>query len=231
MINNRFAVIGMGKFGRAIARKLSGKGAEVIAIDINEANIDRIQEEVAYAICLDATDKKALVSQNVADVDAVVLSIGENFEALLLCAVYLQELKAKRVIARANGDHQRKILENMGLEEILSPEDEVGNVVAEKLMNPGVISVLQLPDNYEIAEIKAPKGVLHRSLEDINLRDKYKLNLVTIEREETKIVKGEPVVENHILGIPTPDTVIQEADTVVLFGHARDIERFIEINN
>jgi trk system potassium uptake protein TrkA len=230
MAENRFAVIGLGKFGRAIAKKLSEKGAEVIAIDINETNVERIQEDVAMCICMDATDKKALIAQNIVDVDGVVVSIGENFEALLLCTVYLQELKAKRIIARANDEHQRRILEKMGVEEILSPEDEVGNVMAEKLMHPSVVSILQLPENYEIAEIKAPKGIQNRSLEDIKLRDKYKLNLVTIEREVVKTVKGEKVIDQHIIGIPTPDTVIEEKDTIVLFGTTRDIERFIEIN-
>ncbi|MEQ8324057.1 MAG: TrkA family potassium uptake protein [Vicingaceae bacterium] len=230
MAENRFAVIGLGKFGRAIARKLSDKGAEVVGIDMNETNVERIQEEIALCICMDATDKKALISQNIADVDAVVVSIGENFEALLLCTVYLQELNVKRVIARANDEHQRRILEKMGVEEILSPEDEVGNVIAEKLMHPSVVSILQLPEDYEIAEIKAPKGIQNRNLADINLRDKYKINLVTIERELEKMVKGQKVCYQHIIGIPTPETVIEATDTVVLFGTTKDIERFLEIN-
>ena len=230
MSENRFAVIGLGKFGRAIARKLSQKGAEVTAIDINEANVEKIQEDVALCICMDATDKKALTAQNIVDVDGVVVAIGENFEALLLCTVYLQELKAKRIIARANDMHQRRILEKMGVEEILSPEDEVGLVIAEKLMYPSVVSILQLPEDYEIAEIKAPKGIQHRSLADIKLRDKYKLNLVTIEREVERLVKGEKLIDKHIIGIPTPETVIEEKDTIVLFGTTIDIARFIEIN-
>ena len=230
MAESRFAVIGCGKFGRAIARKLSTKGAEVVAIDLNENNVDKIQEDVALCVCMDATDKKALIAQNIADVDAVVVSIGENFEALLLCTVYLQELNVKRIIARANDQHQRRILEKIGVDEILSPEDEVGIVVAEKLMHPSVVSILQLPQDYEIAEIKAPKGIQNRNLADISLRDKYKINLVTIERQVVRIVKGEKVVEQHIIGIPTPETVIEEKDTVVLFGTTKDIERFMEIN-
>ncbi len=231
MSNQRFTVIGVGKFGRAIARKLSEKGAEVVAVDMDESNIDRLQEEVAYTICLDATDKKALISQNIAASEAVVLAIGENFEALILCAVYLQELNVKRLIARANGSQQKQILEKIGVTEILSPEDEVGTVVAERLLNPSVISVLQLPDDYEIAEIKAPKGVINRTLEDINLRDKYNLNLVTIEREFHNDKKGEIVVDQHIIGIPRPDTKLMEFDSIVVFGMTKDINRFIEINS
>jgi len=230
MAQNRFAVIGLGKFGRAIARKLAEKGAEVIAIDNNENCVERLQEDVALCICMDATDKKALIAQNITDIDAVVVSIGENFEALLLCTVYLQELGVKRIIARANDDHQRRILVQLGIDEILSPEGEVALVIAEKLMHPSVVSILQLPENYEIAEVKAPKGVQNRSLADIKLRDKYKLNLVTIEREVRKIIKGEEVVDKHVIGIPSPDTTIEDTDTIVLFGTSIDIERFLEIN-
>lgn len=140
----KYAVIGLGLFGTAIAKKLAKKGAEVLAIDNNEDHIDEIKDEVAYAVCLDATDKKALKSQNIEDYDAVVVAIGENFEALLLCVVYLQELNIKRIIARANGIHQRKILEKIGIKEILSPEDEVGNVVAERLLNPNLLSVFTI---------------------------------------------------------------------------------------
>ena len=231
MKNNRFAVIGLGKFGTAIANKLSSKGAEVIAIDHNETYVENIKEDVAYAVCMDATDKKALISQNIQGVDAVVVAIGDNFEALLLSTFYLQELNVKRIIARANGEHQLRILTKMGVEEILSPEGEVGNVVAERLLNPSVLSVLQLPDDYEIAEIKAPKGTLNRTLENINLRDKYHLNLVTIKREYEVKKDSEVTFDQHIIGVPQPETVIYESDTIVVFGMTKDIEKFIEINN
>lgn len=231
MPSSKYAVIGLGQFGNAIASKLSERGAEVIAIDNSEQNIESIQDEVAYAICLDATDIKALKSQNIQDVDAVVVAIGEDFEALLLCTVYLQELEVKRIIARANGNQQRRILEKMGVEEILSPEDEVGKVVAETLLNPSVISVLKLPDDYEIAEIKAPKKVFNRTLKDIALRNKYHLNLVTIKREYELEKEGEKTTDQHIIGVPTSETVIYDTDTIVVFGTAKDIERFIDINN
>lgn len=231
MKNSRFAVIGLGQFGNVIAKKLSERGAEVIAIDNSESNIEDISDDVALAICMDATDKKALMAQNIQDVDAVIICIGEDFEALLLSTVYCQELKVKRIISRANDAQQRRILEKMGVDEILSPEDEVGKVVAERLMNPSVVSVLQLPDDYEIAEVKAPKGVLNRSLQDIDLRGKYKLNLVTIKREyEVKSEEGENIFDQHIIGVPTPETIIYETDTIVVFGTTKDIERFIDIN-
>ena len=227
---NKFAVIGLGQFGTAIAKTLANRGAEVIAIDNNENHIENIQDDVAYAVALDATDKKALKAQNIQDVDAVVVAIGEDFEALLLTTVLLQELKVKRVIARANDPHQRMILEKIGVNEVLSPEDEVGLVVAERLLNPNVVSFLQLPDDYEIVEIRTPKGIANRTLDDVDLRNKYNLNLITRKREFEVTKDDEVIKEQHVIGVPKPETVLYETDTIIVFGRAKQIERFIEIN-
>jgi trk system potassium uptake protein TrkA len=226
----KYAVIGLGQFGTAIARKLSERGAEVLAIDNDEQHIEKIKDEVAYAVTLDSTDKKALISQGIKDMEAVVVAIGENFEALLLTVVYLNELGINRVIARANSPQQRMILEQMGVSEILSPEDEVGTVVAERLINPNILSFLQLPDDYEIVEIKAPRGIVGRTLDNIGLRDKYKLTVITIKREFDEEKNGEMCKEQHVLGVPSSSTVIQESDTLMAFGRIKDIEKFIDIN-
>lgn len=219
----KFAVIGLGQFGSAIARKLSEKGAEVIAIDTDEEKVEAIREDVAYAVAMDATDQKTLDSQNMSKMDAVIVSIGQNFQGLLLCCFQLQDMGIKRIIARAQGVTQRRILEKMGIQEILSPEDEVANNVAEQLINPGVVMCFELPDGYEIVEIKAPKALFSRTLGDIGLREKYKLNLVTLLRKDKN--------EHHIYGVPDADTVVESGDIIVVFGTVRDIERFIEINS
>ncbi|NEQ49647.1 MAG: TrkA family potassium uptake protein [Leptolyngbya sp. SIO3F4] len=227
---NKYAVIGLGQFGSAIARKLSERGAEVLAIDNDESHIDRIKDEVAYAVTLDSTDKKALITQGIRDMEAVVVAIGENFEALMLTVVYLSELGIERIIARANSPQQRMILEKMGVTDILSPEDEVGTVVAERLLNPKILSFLQLPDDYEIVEIEAPTSIYGRSLDAIGLRDKYKLTVITIKREFETNRNGEIETEQHVLGVPSSTTVVQESDKLMVFGRVKDIEKFIDIN-
>lgn len=226
----KFAVIGLGTFGMSIAKELARRGAEVLAIDNDPLHIEAIKDEVAYAVTLDATDRKALMSQNIQDMDTVVVAMGENFEALILTVVHLLELNVKKVMARANGAQQRLILEKMGVHEILSPELEVGRIVAERLMNPSLISFIPLPDGYEIAEIKTPPEIANRTLADINLRNRYKLTLITIKRAFEKNKDGELVTEEHIIGVPGSDTVIFDSDTIIVFGTTKDIQRFIEIN-
>ena len=183
-MNSKFAVIGLGVFGTAIARKLGARGADVMAIDESEEKVQRIAQDVPFAVALDATNKQALEAQNIQDMDAVVVSIGSSFQEMLLCVFQLQEMGVKKIIARAQGPVQRKILEKMGLQHILSPEQEVANNVVEQLTNPGVLMCVQLPDDYEIIEVEAPAKIIGRTLEDIGLRKKYNINLVTVLRKE-----------------------------------------------
>lgn len=231
MPNNQFVVIGIGQFGEAIARSLSKKGAEVMAIDKSQEVVDYIANDVAYAVALDSTDKKALISQNIQKFDAVVIAIGEDFEELLLTAVNLIELNIPRIIVRAKGLVNRKILEKLGLKEIFSPEFEVGAVVAERLLHPTMMSFLDLPDNFMITEIKAPKAIIGQTLGDIQLRESYNINLVTIKNEVEERHHNEMVIRQHIKGVPHRTTVIEENDSLVIFGSATDVEKFIEINS
>lgn len=227
MNGNTFAVIGVGKYGFEIAQNLANKGAQVFAFDCSEEKIENIKDEVAFAVTLDSTDIKALISQKIDKVDAAIVAIGENFEAVILTAVHLQEIGVKRIIARASGTQQRMILEKIGITEILSPEDEVAKSIVEQLLNPNILSSLQLPDDYEIVEVKAPVEVVGKQIKELRLRQNYSLTLIAIKRE---FVNGD-VSEQHIIGVPKYDTVIEEKDTILLFGAAKDVEKFLEINN
>jgi trk system potassium uptake protein TrkA len=227
----KFAVIGAGKYGAEMARELARKGAEVWVFDTNEDNIESIKDEVALAVVIDATDKKALIGQKFESIDAAVVAIGENFEATILTALNLLDLGIPRVIVRASGDNQIRILKNLGVTEILSPESEVAVNVAERLIHPNITAFLQLPDGYEVAEIRAPKRVTDRTLADVDIRNKYGLTLITLKRAYTmKNDQSETIVEEHIIGVPKSETVIYESDTLVVFGTLKNINRFIEIN-
>ncbi len=143
---SKFAVFGVGKYGSAIARTLAKKGSEVHVFDLNPDKIESIKDDVALAVALDSTDKKALMAQDLRGFDAAVVAIGENFEGVILTTSNLMDLGVKRIIARATGYNQEKILTKIGVEEILLPEDEVADSVAEKLINPNITAFLQLPD-------------------------------------------------------------------------------------
>lgn len=226
---SKFAVIGVGRYGATIARTLARKGAQVYAFDPSEERIDNIKDDVAFAVSLDATDDRALKTQDLHSMDAVVVAIGENFQATVLVCVHLMDLGVKRIIARASGAHQKLILKKIGIQEVLAPEDEVANAVTEKLLNPAVINFLQLPDDFEITEIKAPKGVIGRPVSRIKFQEKYNLSIITINREYPDPKNGDNIIE-HIVEVTDGDPVIMEKDTLFLYGTARNISRFLDIN-
>jgi trk system potassium uptake protein TrkA len=226
-----FAVIGLGRFGSTVAVTLANKGAEVLAIDSDEELVESMRDDVAYAVAMDATDIKAMRAQNIQDMDAVIVAIGSDFESLILVTVSLMELKVKRIVARAMNRTQRVILEKLGIHEIVSPEVEVGISLAEKLLNPGMLTFMQLPDQYEIVEIEAPANIVGKRLDDLDLRRRYKINLITIKRLQTITEKaGKEHIEYHIIGVPQSDTLIEAKDTLLLMGIDRDISKFIEVN-
>ncbi len=228
---NKFAVIGLGHFGYAVAKSLASRGAEVLAIDKDMDRIDLVKDDVAYAVTLDATDMRALSSQNVTDMDAVLVAIGENTEGLLMTTVQLLELKVKRIIARAMSQQQRMILEKLGVKEILSPEDEVGKLVAESLLNPNMKAFLPLPDDYSIAEIKAPRRVINRPIEKIGFMNNYALDLIAIKRRHEEYDEGQKEFVRHLIDRPKPDTIIENADELIVMGKSYDLEKFVQLNS
>lgn len=228
--SSRFAVFGMGRYGKQIALSLASKGAEVFTFDHNATRSEGIKDDVALAVTLDSTDIRALQTQRVQDMDAAIVAIGENFEATVLTALNLLDLGVPRVIVRSNGEHQQRILTSLGVKEILTPESEVASVVSERLIHPNIGGFLALPDDYEIAEIHAPQNCIGRTLGSIDLTTRYELRLITIRR----IFESEqPDEENqeHIIGVPKPEMVIQETDTLVVFGTLTAVKRFLEINS
>ncbi len=220
----------MGQFGSAIARSLSKEGAEVMAIDNKPERVEHVKDDVAHAVSLDARDQRVLVAQNIQEMDAVIVAIGEDFEALLMTTVQLMELGVERIIARAANDQQRMILEKLGIEDILSPEEEVGRTLAKTLLNPNIKSFLPLPDGYEIVEINTPKKVADKTVSEIDLRRRYNLNLITIKRLFDESRDGEAVQVEHIIGVPRPDTILYETDILIILGKSKDVDKFVHLN-
>ncbi|MCS6832040.1 MAG: TrkA family potassium uptake protein [Flammeovirgaceae bacterium] len=229
-MNEKFAVIGLGQFGLAVAKRLSKKGAEVLAIDIDESRIEIIKDDVAYAVALDSTDYKALYSQNVVDMDAVLVAIGENFEAQLITIVQLLEMKCKRIIARAMNDQQRMILEKMGVKEIISPENEAAEIVSEMLLNPTMKNFLALPDNHEIAEIQAPSRIVKKTIDEIDFEDSYNIQLIAIKRKYEEFENGRRIFKQHLIRKPNRNIAIEKTDELILLGLTAEILKFVEIN-
>lgn len=233
-MKKKYAVIGLGRFGRTVATTLANEGAEVLAIDLDMNAVERIKDEVALAVNLDSEDNKALESQNIQEYDVVIVAIGNHFESMLLTTVNLMNSKVKRIIARAMNKTQRSILHKLGLEDqdIISPEVQVGESIARSLLQPDIQTFLELADQYEVAKITAPPKVANQSVIDLDLRKNYNINLIAIERVVSRSTKDEDhTPQKKILGITDPQAPILEQDALILIGKQYDIQKFIDLNS
>ncbi len=224
----RFAVIGLGYFGERLARELSDRGAEVIVIDNTMSKIEEIKDYVAYAIRLDSTDESALRNQGLEELDAVIVTMGEDFESTLLTCVLCLQFKCKKVIARSTSPIHTKILKSVGVHMVLSPEEVVAERLSYTLMSSLVLDIIPLTDEHVILQVAAPSFTLNHTLMDLDLRRKYNVNLITIKRQAIVIRKGREEREEHIIGVPLPETIILDGDILVLMGTEKDIQRLIE---
>lgn len=222
----KFAVIGLGDFGKSMAVSLTEKGGEVIAIDQSMDLVDEIKDQVSYAVRLNSTDEKALKSIGIDNVDVVIVAMGEHFEETILTSVLLLQMGIKKIVAKASSKIQEKILLKLGVHQVVTPEFDMAARLASTLFDEDVLDFMAVGEGYNVMQVKAPDMFIGRTLKDINLRVKYNLNLITIK----KIYKseGENITQQKISGIPTADTVIEENDVLILLGKDKDIQKIID---
>ncbi|MBM3214463.1 TrkA family potassium uptake protein [Candidatus Poribacteria bacterium] len=219
----RIAVIGLGQLGRVLVQELSAAGAEVLAIDADMENVEAVKSLAAYAVRLDSTDADALRANNLAKMDAVVVTIGKDFESMVLTLQELLLMGVTCVHARASSPTHRLILERLGITDIIAPEEDAGRRLARRLVNPGLVDYIDLSDEYQIAEIQCPTKLAGSSLAKLELIRRYRVVVVTIRRLD-------PDGTSRIIGVPGPDTEIEAMDTLIVLGTPSDIHRLVEHN-
>ena len=197
-MSGKYAVIGLGRFGKTLATTLSQKGAEVLAIDTDPDKVEDIKDEVAHAVRMDSRDVKALKSQRIEDFDVIIVAIGSDFESMLLTTVSLMNMEVKHVIARAMNKTQRIILEKLGVQDIISPEIQVAIDLAERLLQPKLKTFMKLADDYEIAEVTVSNKLANQSLIELDLRKKFNINAVAIERLVSQSLEGEKKKQHKV---------------------------------
>jgi trk system potassium uptake protein TrkA len=218
MTKRTYAVIGLGRFGSAIATTLVELGQDVIGIDSDEERVRQLADVLTQAVQLEATDIRALREVGVQDVDCAVISIGENIEASLLVVMQVKELGVERVVAKAVTSLHGRILEKLGVTRVIFPEREMAIRVAHSLAVPNVLDYIELSKDFSIVEVPAPSLFIGRTLKELELRPRYGLTLIAIKR---KVAGGETTIVS-----PPADERILEGDVVSLLGPA---DRFSQL--
>jgi trk system potassium uptake protein TrkA len=221
---NRFAVIGLGRFGQKLAIALAMSGAEVIAIDRNREEIELIRDQVSLAVRLDSTDEDALKAQGVDKVDVAIIGIGqEGFESAILTVVNLRQLGVKKILARAESLVAGEVFSKVGATEVIYPEIESAQRWAYKLIAPQIGEKIDFAPGYSLARVKAPASFDGKTVMDLQLRQKYGVNLVAIKRDEHNKKKKSDSAK--IINVPMPSTVVYENDILMVAGSDADLAK------
>ena len=216
----RFAVIGLGNFGFHAAKALFEDGNEVIAIDTDKARVQAIDQHATEAVVLDATDKEAMKSLGLENMDGVIVSTGTKISISILICLYLQEMGVKKILAKALDDDHAKILKRVGATEIIHPERDMALRVSRGLSRPNMLDFIPLADEFDLIQVGPPREFIGKSLKDLNLRAKYNVHIIAIK---------ELVPENFRL-VPPASFVIKDSDILIMLGKSEDIRRIKALN-
>ncbi len=211
----KFAVIGLGSFGSNIAKTLYEKGNDVLAVDEDKEKIDEVKNFVSHAVHMDAADKENLQALGIKDMDVVIVSLGPEMEASILTVLYLNEMGTKRIVAKALTEDHAKILESVGATETIYPEKDMAIKTALKLSCPNVLEYLPLISGFGIQEIAPPEKFIGKNLRELDLRNKYGIQVIAIKE----------LIPEKTTFVPKADFVLKDSDILVIMGKDKQLEK------
>jgi trk system potassium uptake protein TrkA len=206
-------VIGLGRFGTAVATTLAAIGHEVLAVDINQRLVQEISDDVTHAVQADATDPEALAELGISGFDAGIVGVSADIDRSILITMQLKELGVPHVIAKAQTGLHGRILAKLGADRVILPEREVGEQVAHSFMVPGALDYLSVGPEYGVSKIMPPPAFIGRTVAELALHERYDVTLLMIERP------------SQVVLLPEPDERIRPDDLLVVAASDEAMER------
>lgn len=204
-------VLGLGRFGTAVAKKLYEKNVEVMAVDINYNKVQKIADNVTSAVQADMTDEEAMEELGISNFDVAVIGTGTNLEASIEASLICKDAGVQTIIAKATSETHARILEKIGVDKITYPELDTGNRLANIISGSNILEMLKFSSEFTLVELKARKKWIGKSLRDLDLRDKYEVNVVAFKRDD------------QIIFTPGPDEKIQEDDNLLIIAKTENL--------
>ncbi len=212
-----FVIIGLGRFGTAIAGELSALGHEVLAVDVDEERVQQVADHVTHAVTGDGRNIEVLRALGVRNFDCVVVAMGSDVGNSALITLNLKELGVKEVICKAQSHVHSRVLEKIGADRVVFPEYEMGAKLAQGLSSSNVLNFIELSEDYGILELSAPQSWQGKSLRELDVRNRHHVNVIAIRKN------GELNVA------PSPDLPLESGDQVVALGRYEDINLLHEV--
>ncbi len=209
-----FAVIGLGRYGTAVVKKLFKMGYEVIALDKSMEKVNAIADFSTKAVCGDAKEESVLRESGIKNCGCVVVAIGNDISDSVLVALELKEMGIKRVVCKASDEKHKKVLKRIGADDVIIPEYESGEKTALSLVSDKFIDIIDLSDEYGIENRIVPDEWVGRSIAELSVRKRFGVNIVAIKNQ---------LDEKDVNITPSSDYVFKDSDIVVLIGRTADI--------
>ena len=206
-INKTYAVFGLGRYGRAVAKELVDNGIEVLAVDMEQSIVNDAAAYLPICKCADVTDVEVIAQLGVAEIDTVIICMASNLEASVMAVTLCKEAGVKTVIAKCANEMHQKILRRIGADEVVFPEKESGIRLAKNLLSSGFIDMISLSKDVSMVEINVKKEWVGKNLVELNLRKKYGFNVVAVK-------KGEEVNVNI-----NPEEALGEEETLIVIAN------------
>ena len=207
-----YIIIGLGRFGSSLARQLCKLGAEVLAMDVRSDLVQQIANDVTHAVVGDAQDKEVLRALGARNFDCAVIAIGDDLAASVLTTMNLKELEVPYIVCKAHDETHRRVLEKLGVDRVVIPEQEQGERLARSLHSHNVLEYIELSEAYGILEVPAPKSWIGKTLKELNVRAKLGVNIIAVENGSKTNVS------------PAADYCIQPGDILVVLGENYALE-------
>ena len=204
----QFAIIGLGNFGYYLATHLYDKGNDVLAIDKNQNLVQKIKDNVTQAVIADSTDLQTIKSLSIPEMDAVVVCIGNDLSASIHTTLNLKDVGVRKVYAKAISEPHGRILRKVGAQEILFPEKDLAINLAERLHNPSLLDYLPFFEGYSIIELKPKESFIQKELRDLDLINKYGVQVIAIKE----------IASGKVAMIPTGKYVLKGDEVMILLG-------------
>ena len=224
----KYIIIGLGNFGAPLGEKLTAMGNEVIGIDNHQSKVENLKETLSHTICMDATDEFTMKGLPWKETDVAIVVIGEDQGANIMVTAMLKHMNVNRLISRAINPLHEKVLQAIGVDEIVHPEEETAERWSKKLCLNNVVDSFELNEDYSLIEAKVPKKLMGKSLGSINWREDYNIQVVTlIKKKEVSSVLGKTRLVSEIQGVVSDDWRLEENHILVLYGNNEDLNAFL----
>lgn len=217
MARKEFVVIGVGEFGTNVAITLAEFGAVVMAVDKEEKALELIADQVTYTICADASNPEVLKTLGIRNYDGAIVGMGHDLETSVLITMQLKEIGMPYIMVKAATELEGRILHKVGADKVIFPDRETGIRVANQIVNGNYFEAIELSDSYSIVEVDAPEAWIGKTLQELNIRAKYNLNVIGIRSLD------------EMNPAPGANDILKEGDLLIVLGHNNDLKKITKL--